>query len=253
MAMMKLSRKIQRRRYQSLRLEEASEPDLWMQVHHFHDDDPENEDEADMQVETSVVGFETLSENPEVALLMTLQKFLCGIHSYGRFAAWTAVRQLKQLLKFGILQDRRDLVYNGLKSLAGDVTSNLDEEVWGAVYEPRISYVEDFGDLTRALCQRYFMVHGFEEENLFRDVLKLAVIRDLDFAAVEAAQLQKDRGIDPMVENTATTSFDEQLIEMESVRARALSYARQREQAEVYSEQEAMWRWDDEIDMLTLM
>ena len=168
--------------------------------------------------------------------------------------------QLKQLLKFGILQDRRDLVYNGLKSLAVDVTSNLDEEVWRAVYEPRISYVEDFGDLTRALCQRYFVVHGFEGENLYRDVL--AVIRDSDVTSLEAAQLQKDRDNNPTVENTATTSvgntattsFEEQLTEVESARARALSDARERrEQAEIYSDQEAMWHWDDETDRLSLM
>ena len=73
----------------------TSEPDLWLQVHHFHDDDPENEDEADMQVGTSVVGVETLSDNPEFALLMTLQEFLGEIDSYGRIAAWTAVWQLK--------------------------------------------------------------------------------------------------------------------------------------------------------------
>ena len=117
------------RRYQSLRLGEASEPDLWLQVHHFHDDDPENEEEADMQVGTPAICFETLSGNIEVALLMTLQKFLGEMHSYGRIAAWTAMWQLKRLLKVGILQDRRDFVYNGLKSLGGDLISNLDEEV----------------------------------------------------------------------------------------------------------------------------
>ena len=100
-----------------------------MQAHHFHDDGPENESEADMQVDTAVVGFETLSENLEVALLMTLQKFLGDIHTYGRIAAWMAMWQLKQLLKVGILQNRLDLVYNGLKSLKGDLTSNLEEEV----------------------------------------------------------------------------------------------------------------------------
>ena len=56
---------------------------VWMQVHHFHDDDPENEGEADTQLDTSVIGFEILSENPEVALLMTLQKFLDDVDSYG--------------------------------------------------------------------------------------------------------------------------------------------------------------------------
>ena len=184
-----------RRRYQSLRLEEASEPDDWMQVHHFDGDDPENEDEADVQVDTTMVSFETLSGNVEVALLMTLQKFLGEIHSYGQIAAWTAVWQLKQLLKVCILQTRPDLVYNGLKSLKGSVTSSLDEEVWRAIYEPRISYKEDFGDLARVLCQRYFVVHGFEGEDLYHDVL--VVIRDLDLAALEEAQLQRGRDNDP--------------------------------------------------------
>ena len=84
-------------------------------------------------------------------------------------------------MKVGILQEKRDLVFNGLKSLAGDVTSNLDEEVWRAVYEPRDSYLEDFGDLARTLCQRYFVVHGFEGEHLYHDVL--VAIRDLYLAA----------------------------------------------------------------------
>ena len=56
-----------------------------------------------------------------------------------------------------------------------------------------MTYLEDFGDLAHTLCQRYFVVHGFEGEDLYHDVL--VMIRDLDLAAVEEAQLQRDRDI----------------------------------------------------------
>ena len=103
--------------------------------------------------------------------------------------------QLKQLLKVGVLGERRGLIYAGLKSLKGDYTAFLDEDTFRAVYEARGTYQEDFADLTRCLTRRYILSHGFDGENYYKEILEF--LRELDLEDLEQRQLQIDRDNNP--------------------------------------------------------
>ena len=180
-------------RYNNCGLSEASDPDFWMELRHFREeDDPPVEDEADVQAQ---VRFEDLHVNQEVALLMVLQMLFSKIDTIGRTTAWRTLWQLKQLLKVGVLAERRDLIYSGLKSLNGDYTGFLDDDTVKAVYEPRTTYQGDFADLTSCLTRRYMTSHGFDGETQYREVL--GFLRDLDFQDLEQKQFQIDRDNDP--------------------------------------------------------
>ena len=179
-------------RYNDCSLSEASDPDLWMQTRHF-EGDPLAHDASDGF--GNQLGFEDWSMNHEVAFLMVMQKFFNEMRGLGRITSWRVMWQLKQLLKVGVIGERRGLVYSGLKSLHGDYTGYLDDETHRAVYELRTTYHEDMADLTRCLTRHYLTCHGFEGETQYPDLLEF--LRCLNFEALEEAQLQIDRDNDP--------------------------------------------------------
>ena len=146
-------------RYNDCSLSEASDPDLWMQTRHFQGD-PLAHDECDGP--GNQTGFEDWSMNHEVALLMVMQKFFNGMRGLGRITSWRVMGQLKQLLKVGVIGERRGLIYSGLKSLHGDYTGYLDDDTHRAVYEPRTTNQEDMADLTRCLTRRYLTSHDLK-------------------------------------------------------------------------------------------
>ena len=185
-------------RYNHCGISEVSDPDFWMELRHF-ENDPLADDEADggspVGFSTGQDGFENWHMNHEIALLLVMQKFFTEMNTLGRIKAWQAMWQLKQLLKVGVLGERRGLIYAGLKSLKGDYTAFLDDDTFRAVYEARGTYQEDFADLTRCLTRRYILSHGFDGESYYKELLEF--LRDLDLEDLEQRQLQIDRDNDP--------------------------------------------------------
>ena len=185
-------------RYNHCGISEVSDPDFWMELRHL-EKDPLADDEADgggpVGFDTAQDGFENWHMNHEIALLLVMQKFFTEMNTLGRIKAWQAMWQLKQLLKVGVLGERRGLIYAGLKSLKGDYTGFLDDDTFRAVYEARGTYQEDFADLTRCLTRRYILSHGFDGENYYKEILEF--LRDLDLEDLEQRQLQIDRDNNP--------------------------------------------------------
>ena len=130
----------------------------------------------------------------EIALLMVIQKFFTEMNTMGRITAWQRMWQ-RQLFKVGVLEEQRGIIYAGLKSMNGNYTAFLDDDTFRAVYEPRGTYQEDFGELARYLTRRYLSSHGFEGESYYKEILDF--LRDLDLEDLEQRQLQIDRYNDP--------------------------------------------------------
>jgi len=135
------------------------------------DEDPLKRDEVDgddLDYGRHNRSFADWRKNSEVALLMVMQKFFTEMNTLGRIQSWQAMWQLKQLFKVGVLEEQRCLLYMGLQSLNGDYTAYLDDNTFKAVYEPRGTYKNDFGELVRFLTRRYFASHGFEGERCIK-------------------------------------------------------------------------------------
>ena len=201
-------------RYNRCGMSEVSDPDFWMEVRHF-DEDPLKRDEVDgcdLDYGRHNQSFADWRKISEVALLMVMQKFFTEMNTLGRIKSWQAMWQLKQLFKVGVLEEQRCLLHMGLQSLNGDYTAYLDDNTFKAVYEPRGTYKDDFGELVRFLTRRYFASNGFEGEKMYKELLEF--LRDLDLDDVEQRQLQIDRNDDPS---------GPALEEMQEARARAIA------------------------------
>ena len=178
------------RRYQDARIEEISNPGLWMSMQPVTED-PMMQDDIDNQRNKQALHFEDLSNTVEVSLLVVIKLYFEKMHGRGKMASWKYIWQRKQLLKNGAMQGNYGLTFRGLKSLNLDFFADLDEDIWRTIYEPRMDYRQDFGDLTRSLSQRYFGYHDFEGESLCRELW--GVLRDLDFEAMEQPQVALDQ------------------------------------------------------------
>jgi len=117
------------------------------------------------------------------------------MNTLGRITAWQTIWQLKQLFKVGVLEEQRGIIYSGLKSLNGNYTAFLADDTFRAVYEPRGTYQEDFGELMRYLTRRYLSSHDFEGKRFYKEIFEF--LRDLDLEDLEQRQLQIDRNNDP--------------------------------------------------------
>ena len=201
-------------RYNQCGLSEVSDPDFWMEVRHFVEDQVKRDevDGEDLDYGRHNRSFADWRKNSEVALLMVMQKFFTEMNTLGRIKSWQAMWQLKQLFKVGVLEEQRCLLHMGLQSLNGDFTAYLDDNTFKAVYEPRGTYKDDFGELVRFLTRRYFASHGFEGEKMYKELLES--LRDLDFDDLEQRQLQIDKDHDPL---------GPALEEMQEARARAIA------------------------------